>query len=303
LGNSGERVQLFVQNLIRFKNGESISDGTSSTGENSLEAKKGKDNADIVYGADDNNSNARQSAKQGITNMKPARSKRQQQQDRKDKRQKEAQQKKEKLRADQAMEKQKRDEERQRQQRIEDETRSKREREEQQKLLEERQRQEGRRKAVEAATLATRVELQKKKNSKPPPPQRGKATTICGCFGTMCKPLTNCLHCGRIACTTEGYGYCPYCGYLIQDIDITLQRLGDSASMEKAILHKERLLGFDSECAKRTRVLDDQADYFKNSSSTWLSTDERERASEQDHLQRKKLHERKNTVMKLDILG
>jgi hypothetical protein len=49
-------------------------------------------------------------------------------------------------------------------------------------------------------------------------PSRGKATIVCGCFGTKHKALTNCLYCGRISCVEEGYDFCPFCGYCIEEI-------------------------------------------------------------------------------------
>lgn len=51
-----------------------------------------------------------------------------------------------------------------------------------------------------------------------PHPTRGKATKVCGCFGTKHKPLTNCLYCGRISCELEGYGFCAFCGYMVEEI-------------------------------------------------------------------------------------
>ena len=50
------------------------------------------------------------------------------------------------------------------------------------------------------------------------PPPRGKAARNCGCFGTLHKPLTNCLYCGRISCETEGYDFCPFCGFLVEEV-------------------------------------------------------------------------------------
>ena len=52
---------------------------------------------------------------------------------------------------------------------------------------------------------------------------RGKAKKICGCFGTFHKPLTNCLYCGRISCTEEGYDFCSFCGYMVDKVDHTLE--------------------------------------------------------------------------------
>jgi hypothetical protein len=48
-------------------------------------------------------------------------------------------------------------------------------------------------------------------------PSKGKANRICGCFGTKHKPLTNCLYCGRISCELEGYDYCSFCGYMVDE--------------------------------------------------------------------------------------
>lgn len=49
-------------------------------------------------------------------------------------------------------------------------------------------------------------------------PTKGKAEIVCGCFGNLHKPLTNCLYCGRISCIEEGYDFCPFCGYLVEDV-------------------------------------------------------------------------------------
>ena len=49
-------------------------------------------------------------------------------------------------------------------------------------------------------------------------PKRGKAKIVCGCYGTKHKVLTNCLYCGRISCIQEGYDFCPFCGWMIEEI-------------------------------------------------------------------------------------
>ena len=57
------------------------------------------------------------------------------------------------------------------------------------------------------------------KNSVPKSrPKRGKAKIVCGCYGTKHKVLTNCLFCGRISCIQEGYDFCPFCGWMIEEI-------------------------------------------------------------------------------------
>ena len=45
---------------------------------------------------------------------------------------------------------------------------------------------------------------------------KGKAKIVCGCFGTKHKALTNCLICGRISCSKEGYDFCASCGWLVE---------------------------------------------------------------------------------------
>ncbi|CAJ1946403.1 unnamed protein product [Cylindrotheca closterium] len=98
-------------------------------------------------------------------------------------------------------------------------------------------------------------------------PQRGKAEFVCGCMGTRDKPLTNCLYCGRIACEREGYGYCAYCGYLIEKMT------APPAGSDNSWAQKERLLKFDREFARRTKIFDDQADF--QGPASWMSEEER----------------------------
>lgn len=137
----------------------------------------------------------------------------------------------------------------------------------------------------------------------PPPrkkyalPPKGQAKRKCGCFGTLHKPLTNCLYCGRISCAEEGYDFCPFCGYLVEQVKAPE---GDSNSAEaRAWQHKERLLRYDRESAKRTVVLDDQADYYTNQSSQWLTEDEQAEAEDKDHDQRSNMHNRKKQTLNI----
>ncbi|VEU38497.1 unnamed protein product [Pseudo-nitzschia multistriata] len=108
-------------------------------------------------------------------------------------------------------------------------------------------------------------------------PSRGKAKVVCGCFGSKHKALTNCLYCGRICCEAEGYGFCPFCGFMIE-----APVAGGSG---KAFQQKERLLRFDRDFARRTEVFDDQADY--QGPATWMTEEEQKEAeaNEQKHLE------------------
>jgi hypothetical protein len=62
--------------------------------------------------------------------------------------------------------------------------------------------------------------------------------------------------------------------------------------------HKERLLRFDRDFARRTVVLDDQADYFI-SNRTWLTDDEKAKAEEKEAQYQEKI---KRGKQKLDIV-
>jgi hypothetical protein len=71
------------------------------------------------------------------------------------------------------------------------------------------------------------------------------------------------------------------------------------ANISKAQLHKERLLKFDREFTKRTVIYDDQADYFSNKTSGWLTENEQNDAAEQDEAKRKEMHERKKQTLNI----
>ena len=123
-------------------------------------------------------------------------------------------------------------------------------------------------------------------------PTKGKASIVCGCFGSLHKPLTNCLYCGRISCAREGYDFCAFCGLQVEEV---MEKSSDAATV-----HKNRLLRFDREFARRTVIFDDQADYFSNQTSTWLTEDEKAEAKEIESDRQTKLHTRKKQM--LDIV-
>ena len=134
----------------------------------------------------------------------------------------------------------------------------------------------------------------------PPPPQPliGKASVICGCYGTIYKALTNCLHCGRIICEKEGYGYCPFCGHWVPNISSSMMTTAATGgTLDPAWVHKERLLQFDRENAQRTVVLDEAADDYENSNSMWLTREEQVEAKTKDDNERveRDLVKKKNT--------
>jgi hypothetical protein len=74
-------------------------------------------------------------------------------------------------------------------------------------------------------------------------------------------------------------------------------------ALRRAIQHKNRLLEFDRTSEARTKVYDDQSDYFGGAgdSSVWLSSDEAAVASAAENARRKALHHIRPLTMTLDV--
>ncbi len=136
----------------------------------------------------------------------------------------------------------------------------------------------------------------KARKSAPKLPAKGKAKYNCGCFGTKHKALANCLHCGRIICQKEGFGYCPFCGFLITQSSNEV----DKKKMDSATLHKERLLQFDREFTKRTVIYDAQSDYYHHNSS-WLNETERAEQLQKEEERRQLLHGRQKQKLQVQF--
>ena len=105
---------------------------------------------------------------------------------------------------------------------------------------------------------------------------------LCDCNARRHDLLYNCLSCGKVICAQEGPGPCLFCG---NDPDTenghAVADAATAASAQLAAERKERLLEFDRTAAKRTTVIDDQADYFLHASDdAWLSRDEQRAAAE-----------------------
>jgi len=75
--------------------------------------------------------------------------------------------------------------------------------------------------------------------------------------------------------------------------------LGDSALKDEAWKHKERLLRYDREFAQRTVILDDQADYYNDTTSAWLTEEEQEVAANNEHQRYDDIHKRKKMQLNL----
>ena len=87
--------------------------------------------------------------------------------------------------------------------------------------------------------------------------------------------LGNCLNCGRIICDAEDYGPCLFCESPAE----TIHWLASNESADnKAVQHKDRLIQYDREGTRRTKIYDDSTDWFAEGSDIWKGKEEREAA-------------------------
>ncbi|CAM9934029.1 unnamed protein product [Ectocarpus sp. 12 AP-2014] len=130
--------------------------------------------------------------------------------------------------------------------------------------------------------------------------------------------VTNCTDCGKIACVKEGGFGCSFCGCRLPTtgreprsatsggVDGAAGAAApQSAALKEALERKDRLLLFDRTSASRTRVLDDQGDYF--TSHNWLSQREREKSEAEEKARRddaaSRRGARRQVKMSIDIMG
>ncbi|XP_012543567.2 activating signal cointegrator 1 isoform X2 [Monomorium pharaonis] len=141
----------------------------------------------------------------------------------------------------------------------------------------------------------------------------------CDCEANRHALINNCLNCGRIVCVQEGSGPCFFCGELVcsPEEQVLLQsntKQGDNLynklmdqkpnkDLEESLKQRDKLLEFDRNSARRTKVIDDESDYY-HSNSTWLSHDERKKLQKQkeEALARKHMS-RLDRKVKIDFMG
>ncbi|XP_070530593.1 activating signal cointegrator 1 isoform X2 [Cardiocondyla obscurior] len=141
----------------------------------------------------------------------------------------------------------------------------------------------------------------------------------CDCEASKHALINNCLNCGRIVCVQEGSGPCFYCGELVCSLDeqALLQsntkqannlynKLMDqkpNKNLEDSLKQRDKLLDFDRNCARRTKVIDDESDYYQLN-STWLTHEERATLRKQDkEAQARKHASRLDKRVTLDFMG
>ncbi|CAK1553049.1 unnamed protein product [Leptosia nina] len=146
-----------------------------------------------------------------------------------------------------------------------------------------------------------------------------KGRHFCECQASKHELVNNCVHCGRIVCKQEGSGPCLFCGHLVctpqEQREINAKTKASTKLMESlmersrpkgweaAVSHRNRLLEYDRTSERRTRVTDDDSDYF-NANSVWLSASEKEKLQKyQQSLHDKKHASRLNKKMTFDFAG
>ncbi|WVZ64943.1 hypothetical protein U9M48_014385 [Paspalum notatum var. saurae] len=102
----------------------------------------------------------------------------------------------------------------------------------------------------------------------------------CSCQARQHDLVSNCLSCGKIVCEQEGEGPCSFCGALVLKEGSTYAGLSDvglplSQAEAEAEAYAKRLVDYDRNAAARTKVYDDQSDYYEMEGNSWLSSKER----------------------------
>ncbi len=148
------------------------------------------------------------------------------------------------------------------------------------------------------------------------------ARRACECQATRHELVANCLSCGRIVCSEEGEGPCAYCGALVtrdreQRYEELLERCGrvgrgagtravGAAIEEEAVAaanrEKEKLLGYDKDAKKKTRVIDDQSDAWSIDQNVWMTREEKE-ILKQREAQIEAQNKDKRVYITFDLIG
>lgn len=178
------------------------------------------------------------------------------------------------------------------------------------------------------------------------------ASRRCGCLATrhpLLAAAPNCLNCGKIICVKEGIGPCTFCGHALlssEDINSMIRSLkeergkermdvnnashrraevassprpfskpvsdGADATLARAREHRDKLLNFQAENARRTHIIDEAADFETPSAGQSMWSSPMERAAQLKRQQKvlreqewnaKPDYEKRRMVVSLDIQG
>ena len=134
--------------------------------------------------------------------------------------------------------------------------------------------------------------------SKPKYPQRQIAYTVTGNEPGAALEVLNCLSCGFIYKVND-YEAMSLCSFCNQPMGKKIRKAHRS---ESAVRHKDRLVRFDKTAAERTKVLDDQSDYFVSTiDSKWSTAKEKDEArKEKDRVEEEIAEQRRQIHLALD---
>lgn len=146
-----------------------------------------------------------------------------------------------------------------------------------------------------------------------------KGRHVCQCQASKHKLVNNCVKCGRIVCEQEGPGPCFFCGNLVcspeamkvlqrnsRQSESLLKKLlsqGKPTDLDAAMAQRNRLIEYDRTSERRTKVIDDESDYY-SSNSVWLSESEKIKLKSQEEAERARKHaSRREARFTLDFAG
>lgn len=69
------------------------------------------------------------------------------------------------------------------------------------------------------------------------------------------------------------------------------ENIGLGLMYEQALLHRDKLIEFDVNAAKRLGVLDERSDWYELSNNTWLNKDQRNYAEQMLEIEKKRADE------------
>ncbi|KAL6655591.1 hypothetical protein ACP70R_006417 [Stipagrostis hirtigluma subsp. patula] len=131
----------------------------------------------------------------------------------------------------------------------------------------------------------------------------------CSCQARQHNLVSNCLSCGKIVCEQEGEGPCSFCGALVLKEGSTYAGLSDvglplSEAEAAAEAYAKRLVDYDRNAAARTKVYDDQSDYYEMEGNSWLSSKEKlDLRKQQEHAQEAADKQKGKVIVTFDLVG
>ncbi|CAH1397362.1 unnamed protein product [Nezara viridula] len=135
-----------------------------------------------------------------------------------------------------------------------------------------------------------------------------KGRHLCNCQASKHGLINNCLRCGRIVCEQEGSGPCLFCSrpvYSREELQknpiLAKQSQLDNSALETALQLRDRLLEYDKTSEARTRVIDDESDYF-STNSVWLTKEMKEELRKKEERLQELKHSRNRSLI-LDFTG